>query len=429
MDTPRSSPLKSLFKLLESEMGQAIKLAYQNILAQDPMGLAQKLATLSGHKQAKELEVIVTVLFTASDPHEASERLKSLLEELKRLKEEVAGIPDLVREESRQAVKKAIEHKNQEIARLKEGLNRNNLPKTKTSPKDQQGKKTESQRRKQKNQEMQAELKALQAKLKEYEERHQQEAKRMQQQIAEQRAEIINKDQKINELETEITQLRGNISHASGAAADLLTFRDDVVQKFQIAIASATAALARIEEEDEDTVAVHLLFKHISEAIDLCDGILCQLQGDLLEPYNGFHKSVSEFIRLAERLQQPNEKMPSVPLHLDVGRHMGRLELLLEIQTQITQENESYNEPDPDIDPAWVDENNSLINFYEILGVSHDATENDIKIAYKATVKKAHPDQGGNAETFNKVHLAYKVLTEQRDKYDRLHSQYYPNNK
>lgn len=51
-------------------------------------------------------------------------------------------------------------------------------------------------------------------------------------------------------------------------------------------------------------------------------------------------------------------------------------------------------------------------NHYENLGVSKDATANDIKRAYRAKARKTHPDKGGNAEEFAEVSNAYEVLSD-----------------
>jgi molecular chaperone DnaJ len=51
-------------------------------------------------------------------------------------------------------------------------------------------------------------------------------------------------------------------------------------------------------------------------------------------------------------------------------------------------------------------------NFYDLLGVSKDADEKDIKSAYKKAARKYHPDNSetGNEETFKKLSEAYEVL-------------------
>ena len=67
-------------------------------------------------------------------------------------------------------------------------------------------------------------------------------------------------------------------------------------------------------------------------------------------------------------------------------------------------------------------------DFYSILGVSEDASKEDIKKAYKNLAKKYHPDvNSGNkaaVDKFKEVTEAYEVLSddEKRSKYDRLKS-------
>ncbi len=42
-------------------------------------------------------------------------------------------------------------------------------------------------------------------------------------------------------------------------------------------------------------------------------------------------------------------------------------------------------------------------NYYEILGVDENATQEDIKKAYRKLAKENHPDKGGDEETFKKI--------------------------
>lgn len=65
-------------------------------------------------------------------------------------------------------------------------------------------------------------------------------------------------------------------------------------------------------------------------------------------------------------------------------------------------------------------------DYYKILGVTKDATEKDIKTAYRRLARKLHPDVNPNdksaAEKFKEVNEAYEVLSdaEKRKKYDTL---------
>ena len=57
---------------------------------------------------------------------------------------------------------------------------------------------------------------------------------------------------------------------------------------------------------------------------------------------------------------------------------------------------------------------------YACLGVCQGASTEEIKTAYKATAKRAHPDkETGSHEFFVAVTAAYSILTEHRDAYNR----------
>lgn len=60
---------------------------------------------------------------------------------------------------------------------------------------------------------------------------------------------------------------------------------------------------------------------------------------------------------------------------------------------------------------------------YEILGVSKDASEDEVKKAYRKLAHKYHPDkQGGNEEKFKEINAAYQILSDKqkRAQYDQF---------
>lgn len=59
---------------------------------------------------------------------------------------------------------------------------------------------------------------------------------------------------------------------------------------------------------------------------------------------------------------------------------------------------------------------------YDVLGLSKEATTDDIKKAYRKLAREHHPDKGGDPEKFKKVQEAYEVLSdpEKRQNFDRF---------
>lgn len=52
-------------------------------------------------------------------------------------------------------------------------------------------------------------------------------------------------------------------------------------------------------------------------------------------------------------------------------------------------------------------------NYYDILGVQRDATEDEIKRAYRKLALKTHPDKNGGDDTmFKKINVAYETLSD-----------------
>ncbi len=60
-------------------------------------------------------------------------------------------------------------------------------------------------------------------------------------------------------------------------------------------------------------------------------------------------------------------------------------------------------------------------DYYKILGVSKDASHDEIKRAYRKLAAQHHPDRGGDTKVFQEIQAAYDVLgdKEKRQQYDR----------
>ena len=57
-------------------------------------------------------------------------------------------------------------------------------------------------------------------------------------------------------------------------------------------------------------------------------------------------------------------------------------------------------------------------NYYDILGVSEDASNEQIKNAFKSIAKKEHPDRGGNEAVFKEANEAYDTLKSSQKRHD-----------
>lgn len=66
------------------------------------------------------------------------------------------------------------------------------------------------------------------------------------------------------------------------------------------------------------------------------------------------------------------------------------------------------------------------MDYYGVLGVSRDASQQDIKKAFKRLASKHHPDKGGDEAEFKKVQEAYETLgnPEKRQQYDNPQPQW-----
>jgi len=67
-----------------------------------------------------------------------------------------------------------------------------------------------------------------------------------------------------------------------------------------------------------------------------------------------------------------------------------------------------------------------MTNFYQTLGVDKNASEDDIKKAYRKLASQHHPDRGGDTKKFQDIEEAYRTLSnpETRAQYDNPQPQF-----
>jgi len=61
------------------------------------------------------------------------------------------------------------------------------------------------------------------------------------------------------------------------------------------------------------------------------------------------------------------------------------------------------------------------MNYYDVLGVPTDASEADIKKAFRKLASQHHPDKGGDTDKFQKIQEAYEVLSDNNRRYEYDH--------
>lgn len=66
------------------------------------------------------------------------------------------------------------------------------------------------------------------------------------------------------------------------------------------------------------------------------------------------------------------------------------------------------------------------MDYYSILGLKRNATQDDIKKAYRKLAMKNHPDRGGDSNQFAKISEAYEILNDphKRSQYDNPQPQF-----
>ena len=66
-----------------------------------------------------------------------------------------------------------------------------------------------------------------------------------------------------------------------------------------------------------------------------------------------------------------------------------------------------------------------MSDYYDILGISKSASDDEIKNAYRKLAKTHHPDKGGDKNKFQEIQTAYETLsdTSKRNNYNNPSSQ------
>jgi len=135
-------------------------------------------------------------------------------------------------------------------------------------------------------------------------------------------------------------------------------------------------------------------------------------------------RKANEYIRLAEEaIANHNYDQAKILLQQSLQYHPTTKAKQLLTQLMNT----------PDNDNKLVDDTLAKTDYYDILGVSKTATEDEIKKRYKKLALKLHPDKNRSkqaAEAFKKLAQAFSCLSnkERRQEYDNQSNMHYEDN-
>lgn len=134
-------------------------------------------------------------------------------------------------------------------------------------------------------------------------------------------------------------------------------------------------------------------------------------------------EKAEKFLMKAQRLY-PTDKAEALLLQIQLLPPSGCAEPQPRKRVNVSKEEEKPKEPEytPEQEEA-VKRIKKCKDYYEILGISKDATDSDIKKAYKKLALQMHPDKNkcpGAAEAFKAIGNAMAVLTDpaKRKHYD-----------
>ncbi|KAM7539342.1 hypothetical protein Aperf_G00000055236 [Anoplocephala perfoliata] len=147
-----------------------------------------------------------------------------------------------------------------------------------------------------------------------------------------------------------------------------------------------------------------------------------------------FHQgNKSEAIRFAKKAQNlyPDIDIPDFIFDADEGTHVRRRRSVSQPRHEsipVEAQRRREKSEERSFTKAQVEAVRRVMackNLYDVLGVSKDASEDDIKRAYKSLARKYHPDKNkapGATEAFKKIGSAFNVLTDatKRRRYDQF---------
>lgn len=243
-------------------------------------------------------------------------------------------------------------------------------------------------------------------------------------------SQIEERDQKIAALEEELAAIKTKLADAQRvaklaeiASGDIIKIRESLLEKLSVLGKEITdAVVAARSREADGALAAYLEFSNIEKADQECLTLFRRLNSGILGNIRLFRETIAEYEEVSKGITAA-DKIPSLGLYTRVIKCLAKFESLIVIQEQLIADQVGTN---IDVPPEWLDESGALINFYEILGVTKDANEKEIKAAYRTAAGEWHPDKHKGDKTaeenFKRIRAAYDVLSDKdlKAKYDSI---------
>lgn len=245
------------------------------------------------------------------------------------------------------------------------------------------------------------------------------------------KAELAAAKVRIASLEEEKTALEASLNEALAKLRILGTAQSDIIKVRELVLTEAAAFAAKVEAAvagareagEAGALTAYFTWKEIEEADRDCCELIQRLKPGIMKDIASYRTTLRKYEEASRELGD-GKKIPSVDLFKKIISIKASLEALLEIQEQLVADQMGEA---AEIPSEWI-EDEQLIDFYSILGVSISSDHEEIKASFRKLSRKFHPDVNQGDDTqFKRISFAWEVLgdAETRARYNACYSRFH----